>query len=175
MWLYPDRPDLFRLLLDMTQATSLSIGSTRTGGYSDFPARGRVIGRDGDMLVFHPVNTVYQLHLSVAEGIAAPTDRPIDAIVRVRARKVWTVPSGGLFISPIFGPPRTIQGRVRYLDERQMVINAGTMIRVEFPNSDSGFDLNSGPISIGTIVNVTALPGASFSLLAKSKAFELPT
>jgi len=135
---------------------------------TEFPARGKVLEITGQTVVFHPSNTTYRMHLGVAAGTTVPTDRPIDAIIRLRARKVWTVPSGGLFVAPIFGPPRIVQGRVRYLDERQMVLNAGVNVVVDLPNSDAAFDLARGPIEVGSLVNASALPGATFELLAEA-------
>ena len=81
------------------------------------------------------------------------------------ARKVWTVPSGGNFIAPIFGPPKTIQGRVKWLDEKTLVVHAGTSFLVELPASDQALDLANGPIEVGAMVNVTASPGATAELL----------
>jgi len=86
----------------------------------------------------------------------------VQGTVRVTARKVWTVPSGGNFVSPIFGPPRTIQGRVRSLDERSLVVHAGVPILVELPADEAGYDLVNGPLAVGVMVNVVALPGARF-------------
>ena len=126
-------------------------------------ALGKVIEvRDGQV-VFAPVGTNYELHL-VAPNYGGPTGTPVRGIVRVTARKLWTVPSGGNFINPIFGTPRTIQGLVRALDPRQLVVQAGCPIRVDLPDSDIVYDLANGPIRVGRIVNVTALPGATFEL-----------
>jgi hypothetical protein len=140
---------------------------------SDFPARGKITEVRDDLIVFHPVDTTYQLHLQRAErGASMPAvgDRPVELIIRARARKVWTVPSGGLFIAPIFGPPRTVQGRVRYLDERWMVLSAGPHVVIELPVSDAAYDLARGPVEVGALVNVAALPGATFELLAPVEA-----
>src|SRR5690348_1365619 len=89
---------------------------------ADFPAKGKVLDvRDtekGRLLVFQPAGTNYELHL-FADGAVGdvPLNKPVDLRIVVQARKVYTVPSGGNFIAPIFGPPRIIQGRVRWADE----------------------------------------------------------
>lgn len=134
-------------------------------------ARGKIVEVNGRVVEFHPTGTSYRLHLEAATD-APPTvsPRPVEALIRVRARKIWTVPSGGLFIAPIVGTPRTIQGRVRHLDQRQMQINAGTMIVVDLPTQDAAYDLTSGPIELGTIVNVVAFPGATIELVHASGA-----
>ena len=45
-----------------------------------------------------------------------------------------------------------------------MVVQAGTPVVVEFPADDAAFDLPRGPIAVGTMVNVMALPGAKIEL-----------
>jgi hypothetical protein len=126
-------------------------------------ARGKVTAvRDG-LVKFVPYNTAYELHL-VAPGYAGPMNTPVDGVIRATARKAYTVPSGGNFISPIYGPPRTIQGRVRAVEGNTVVIQAGAPIHVELPAEASAVELAQGPISAGVIVNVVALPGASFEL-----------
>jgi len=130
---------------------------------SNFPARGKVTSVTDQIVVFQPANTTYQLHLAPTSPFTGPQDKPLHAIVQVTARKVYTVPSGGNFIQPIFGPPRIVQGRVLYVDERSMVVQAGCPIHVELPSADLAIDLDNGNIAVGTMVNVVALPGAKFS------------
>lgn len=138
---------------------------TRMPTFHDFPARGRVIKVDGQRVVFHPVNTTYNMHLGVAAGAMLPADVPVEALVRVRARKVWTVPSGGLFVAPIVGPPKIVQGRVKHLDEEYVVLDAGLHVVVELPNDGAAYDLARGPVEVGALVNVTVLPGATFAMV----------
>ncbi len=123
------------------------------------PARGKVIRvRDGGV-VFNPTNSSYELYLT-SEPYQGLLDVNVEVVIRVMVRKTSTVPSGGNFIAPIIGTPRTIQGMVRDLDEQAMVVQAGTPVLVEFPTDDSAFDLANGPITIGCMVNVVANPGA---------------
>jgi hypothetical protein len=131
-----------------------------------YPARGRIVQvlADGNGIVFQPSGTNYELHMGLVDGERpAISPQPIDGLIFVKARKVWTVPSGGNFVSPIFGPPKTIQGRVKWLDERLLVVQAGTSFIVELPVADDAVDLANGGIEVGQMVNVTALPGAMFA------------
>jgi hypothetical protein len=137
---------------------------------NDYPARGRIKQVDGSKVIFLPSNTNYELHLATAEPYAGPVDSPVEGFIRVTARKVWTVPSGGNFTAPIFGEPRTIQGRVKWLDEKTLVVQAGTNFVVEMPASDRAIDLANGDIECGVMVNVTALPGARFEASVPAKA-----
>jgi hypothetical protein len=132
---------------------------------NDFPARGRIAETNGDGVIFEPAGTTYRLYLKLANGeqsYSGPVGKPVEGLVRIRARKVWTVPSGGNFVAPIFGPPKTVQGRVKWLDEQHLVVHAGTTFLVDLPSAEAAVDLANGPIEVGALVNVTALPGAVF-------------
>jgi hypothetical protein len=130
----------------------------------DTATRGQVLKSEDGLVVFQPAGTNYQLHLAASARYSGPIDAPVKALVRAQARKVYTVPSGGAFIAPIVGPPRTIQGRVERLDGTSMIVQAGARVVVALPAGPDGIDLNVGPITVGKMVNVTALPGASFEL-----------
>lgn len=131
---------------------------------TDFPARGKVIRRDGRAIVFAPSGTNYELILEATTDADAPAS-VIDAVIRVAGRKVWTVPSGGNFIEPIYGSPRRVQGRIKYIDETEMVVHAGTSIVVKLPADASAIEEASGPLSVGGMVNVVSLPGGTIELL----------
>jgi hypothetical protein len=135
---------------------------------SDFPARGRITAVKDGLVTFAPVGTTYELHLAGGAGFASPVGGLVNAIIRVKGRRLWTVPSGGNFISPIFGPPKTIQGRVRYADNDQIVVHAGTPIVVSLPAAGEAFDLNNGRIGVGALVNVVAFAGAQIEVLAEA-------
>lgn len=128
------------------------------------PARGKVIDvRDGS-IVFNPSGTNYELSLQ-APNYSGPVKALVEGTIRVTARKVWSVPSGGNFIAPIFGPPKIVQGRLRAVEGNTLVVQAGTTIVVELPPGGPVVDLPSGPLAIGAMVNVTCQPGARFELI----------
>jgi hypothetical protein len=131
---------------------------------TEWSARGKVTAVSNGKVHFAPSNTNYDLHLECSPPYAGPIGELITATVRAKAKKVYTVPSGGGFISPIFGPPRTIQGRALHVQDGLVVIRAGCPIVVELPKDESGVDLEEGPISVGSIVNAVALPGVRFEL-----------
>ena len=127
----------------------------------DNTAFGKVTAIRDNLVIFSPAGGSYEMHL-VCPGFSRPLDTPIQGVVRVKARKIYTVPSGGLFVTPIFGSPRIIQGRIRALDEKSMVLHAGGNIVVDFPVDDDAFDLANGPLTVGKMANVVAWPGATF-------------
>ena len=137
---------------------------------ADFPARGNLIrGADG-AVVFNPVSTNYELKLAVGGSYAGPITGRVDGLVRATARKLYTISSGGNFAAPIMGPPRIVQGRIRYLDQTTMVVSCGLPVLVTLPSADSACDLAGGPLAVGQLVNVALLPGATFDLVTAPTA-----
>ena len=137
---------------------------------TDFPARGKIIEVRNNVVVFHPTMTNYQFHLEFGDAKPEVSKRPIECLIRVDARKVYTVPSGGNFIQPIFGPPRIIQGRVKYADEKTLVVHAGVPIIVRLPDAETAIDLSEGKIRVGNMANVVALPGPTIEVLAAANS-----
>ena len=134
----------------------------------DCPTHGKIIEViDDDVVVFAPSGTSYELRLRTDGRYAGTTNTPVEVVIRATARKVWTVPSGGNFIAPIKGPPKIVQGRVTYADEKQLVVRAGAMFLIDLPSAEHAVDLPNGPITVGNMVNVTALPGATIEILKR--------
>ena len=136
---------------------------------TDFPARGKIIEVREGLVVFQPAGTNYQIYAEFT-GDAKPevSAQPIECFIRVNAHKVYTVPSGGNFIAPIFGPPKIIQGRVKYADEKIIVVHAGTPIICALPGADSAIDLSEGRIQVGHMANVVAIRGATLQVATAS-------
>ena len=112
-------------------------------------------------VVFKPTGTSYELHLE-GSGYDGPMNTTVELKVTLQARKLWTIPSGGNFIEPIFGKPRTIQGRVKAIDGQTLIVQAGIPLYVKLPAADSGIDLNDGSVTVGHMVNVMVMPGATY-------------
>src|SRR5580698_5969040 len=149
-------------LNNAAQTNAAQINAAQTNA-----ARGKVTEFRNGTVVFNPSGTNYKLHLAAA-SYGGPLNQPISAVVRVTARKVYTVPSGGNFIAPIFGQPRTLQGRVVSVADNMMVIHAGLPVVVDLPSSETAIDLDNGLITVGSMVNVVAMPQARFALAGAS-------
>jgi hypothetical protein len=135
----------------------------------DFPAKGKVIEVRGSTIIFQPANTTY--HLELAGGsYSGPVKTPIELLIRANARKLWTVPSGGNFIAPISGTPRTIQGRVRFAEGQTIVVQAGVPVVITLPGNESGVDLNNGALGVNSLVNAMVMPGVSYELVPTAAA-----
>lgn len=133
---------------------------------TDFPSRGKVIEVLDDEVIFAPSKTTYELRLRTPKGrYDGPVRELVDVVIRCVARKIYTVSSGGAFVTPIQGPPRLIQGRVRHVEPRYVVLDAGARFLVRFPENDAAIDLATGPIRIGSLVNAPLLPGSTLELL----------
>jgi hypothetical protein len=133
---------------------------------TDFPAVGKVLSASDGAVLFQPLGTTYELRLEALGESRLPPGKRIRVLIRATARKLWTVPSGGNFIVPIAGPPRIVQGRIKYLDDAQMVLHAAAPVIVELPREESAYDLACGPLRVGSLVNVTILSGARIELLS---------
>jgi len=123
--------------------------------------RGKVTANNGGVVVFKPTGTTYELHLR-AENYTGPMNEAVDVIIRGDARKVYTVPSGGLFVSPIMGTPKIIQGRVKDVTTSELALHCGgAIINVTLPRLEGAIELAQGPIESGRIVNAVLMAGAS--------------
>jgi hypothetical protein len=127
-------------------------------------------GEKSGRIVFVPTGTNYQHHLEFADageggsGLGGLREGSVvRGLVRLKARKVYTVVAGGNFVAPILGTPRTIQGEVVGIGEGYVVVQAGAKFVVELPEeTGASVELGHGAIEVGTRVNVVAMPGAWF-------------
>ncbi|MGC4031393.1 MAG: hypothetical protein QM754_06580 [Tepidisphaeraceae bacterium] len=124
--------------------------------------KGRILAVNGNTVVFKPANTTYELHLThVGGAYDGPVDQPVHAIIRGVARKIYTVPSGGLFVTPIMGPTKILQGRVTDVSAGEVTVNAVATVNVTLPTTPGAIELAEGEITQGRLINVVLLPGAT--------------
>ncbi len=128
-------------------------------------SRGTIVRAEPGRVVFQPLDTSYQLTLEASDDFAMQLGRNVRGRVRVKARKIYGVPSGGNFIQPILGTPRIIQGRVIDLDDKTITVKAAAIFVVELPTGLDTIDLHHGAIGVNALVNVVALPGAAFEIV----------
>lgn len=128
---------------------------------SAFKAKGRLLKNEAGTMIFQPAGTTYELHLRPV-GAVGEIGALVSGTIRAQARKMYTVPSGGLFVAPILGMPKTFQGRVRETGHGYVVIRCGVFVRIELPQDGGAIELANGNVTVGTLVNVICFPGASF-------------
>jgi len=137
---------------------------------TDFPSRGHVIEVADQHVVFAPNGFRCRLQLQTRSRYAGPLNVPVNAIVHGVARQLWTIAAGGNFIAPIFGSPRTVQGRVKFISDSEVVVQAGLPIVLQLPQSDMAIDLTNGQMAVGVMINAMVMPGMEFHWLDASPA-----
>ncbi len=111
-------------------------------------------------VVISPRDTNYELYL--ATNLALSAGQPTRGTVKLKGRKVWTIPAGGSFIQPLLGEPRVVQGMVKAASGNTIVVQAGLPVCIELPAEKNALDLKNGSLQPGVMVNVTIFPGATF-------------
>ncbi len=135
---------------------------------ADFLARGQLLSSDGTTARLAVNGFNYELELACTS--TAPTGSLVSGIIRAKARKVLTIPTGGNFVQPIFGSPKVIQGRIRYFEGNTLIVQAGALFHVELPPADDAIDLGDGPLAVGKTINATIFPGATLTLVNAASA-----
>ncbi|MFT3786825.1 MAG: hypothetical protein QM770_11770 [Tepidisphaeraceae bacterium] len=127
-------------------------------------SKGKVLRTENGRAIFAPAGANYEHHME-APTYAGPIGKPVRVVLRAKARKIYSMPSGGAFVTPILGTPRIIQGRVMTLDETSVTIHGGgARFVVELPTGKDTVDLQAGAIGVGSFVNAVVLPGATLEL-----------
>ena len=121
--------------------------------------RGTLLESGPDRIVLGLPGTDYRLHLNVGAPITAKVGSHLTGRIDVHARRIDVTRTGGRFIDPVYGRPRTIQGRVveTGIGNATIVVDAAVLlhVRVRPPQKASDFE-------VGSIVNFSVDPGAVF-------------
>ena len=113
-----------------------------------------------DRVVLTFPNTNYRLHLKVLKVPSTPVGKRIHGTIRVGARRIDNVRTGGAYIEPVYGEPRRVQGEVLAIDtaDQTITINAGpcpVVVKVNHLQKAEQF-------KPGDFISFDALSGASF-------------
>jgi hypothetical protein len=144
--------------------------SSENGSRASRLSVGRVLSAGEGFVVFNPLGSRYELQLATAGRYDGPLNQRISCLIRARAARIFTVPSGGSFIVPIVGSTRIIQGLVRHVGDGMMVVHAGVPIIIELPADESAWKLESGPLAPGAMVNIVVAPGVAFEAISQPAA-----
>lgn len=105
-------------------------------------------------------NSNYDLHLVAVGPITAEVGKRLIGTIRVKARRMDVVGTGGKFVEPVTGRPRRVQGRVIGVDEQAgaVVVDAGVPMLV------TPTDARQAPTAFrpGQMVGFDALEGSTF-------------
>jgi len=77
---------------------------------------GQVLSGDDRQVVLGLEDSEYRLHLALAKPLASPLPAEASGIIRVQARRVDVVRTGGRYIEPLIGRPRRVQGAIEAAD-----------------------------------------------------------
>jgi hypothetical protein len=113
------------------------------------------------LIVVEFPNTNYQMHLVAGSDVPSIVGGRLIGIVRVDARRVDVVDTGGRYIEPVIGRPRRVQGRVISWDDasRTLVVDAGVPVHLELLDERQ----TPGKFGKGTLVSCDVLDGATFT------------
>lgn len=130
-------------------------------------ARGILAELDDERLVLALPGTEYRLHLrptvSGAE-ITTPLGKRISGTIRATALRMYPARAGGLFIEPIWGEPRIVQGTVLAVDAGRVLVDVSVPMWVTL---QEGQDVSG--LAEGQMVNFYVRSGASFRPIERWK------
>ncbi|MEM9083808.1 MAG: hypothetical protein AAGB34_09440 [Planctomycetota bacterium] len=104
--------------------------------------------------------TSYELHLETIKPLETEPGKRLAGTIRVNARRVDQVETGGRYIEPVYGRPRRVQGRVLaiHAESNAITVNAGVPIELKLNKLQKANDFQEGDF-----VSCDVLPGATFT------------
>ena len=124
-------------------------------------AKGVLAQSDGETIVLAVPETSYQLRLVVLKAPGTALGKKISGVIRVQARRIDKVGSGGRYIEPVAGRPRRVQGSVLSVNasDGTFVMSAGVPVVVKPMDARQ----KASDFAPGDFVSFDALPGATFT------------
>ncbi|MBL8745487.1 MAG: hypothetical protein JNK58_03930 [Phycisphaerae bacterium] len=124
-------------------------------------ARGVLAETAADSVTVSFPGTNYRLRLRVYQPPTTPVGKRIIGSIRVQAKRVDNVHTGGRYVEPLEGSPRRVQGEVITNDvgDNTLVINAGIPIFCKLTDPRQ----NAGQFKAGDLISCEVAPGASFA------------
>lgn len=124
-------------------------------------AKGHGIGdsNGAEHVVISIPDTSYELHLVPTAPVTSKPGNRIIGTVRVSARRIDEVQSGGRYLEPVFGRPRRVQGTVIAIEPDAVVVNAGVPVWVKPTDARQ----SAANFAVGQFVSFDALDGGTFT------------
>ena len=124
-------------------------------------ARGVVGAPAAGHFVLEVPNTSYQIHLVPTAPITVARGKRIVGVIRLEARRVDVVGTGGRYFEPVYGRPRRVQGTVVATDAaaNTLTVNAGVPVVVTLTDARQ----QASAFGVGQLVSFDALDGATFT------------
>ena len=114
----------------------------------------------GHIVVSFP-DTSYQMHLLVPLQVRSEIGKRIIGTIRVDARRIDIVDTGGKYVEPLLGRPRRVQGRVVACNAgtRTLVVDAGMPIHLHLLDQRQ----STADFVPGDLVSCDVRDGATFT------------
>ncbi len=124
-------------------------------------ARGELLsfGPSNSYIVMGVPNTSYQLHLVPTAPVTTQPGKRLIGTIRLEARRVDAVGTGGQFVEPVFGRPRRVQGTVIAHAGNALVIDAGIPIHAVLTDARQ----KAEQFAVGQLVSFDAVAGATIT------------
>jgi len=115
---------------------------------------------EGREIILAIPNSDYRLHLVPTGEITTPVGRAIHGRIDLNARRIDVCGTGGQFIDPVYGRPRTVTGRIRAIiaDDNALIVKAKIPLRVHVRAPQKATDFETG-----TLINFFVDRGATFT------------
>lgn len=122
-------------------------------------ARGVLAEAGAGTIVFAVPGTDYQMHLGVSGPLGTHVGKRLVGTIRVQARRVDVVKTGGRYIEPVMGRPRRIQGDVIAVNPgaNEITVEAAVPIVAKLDALQ-----RAEAFRVGDFVAFDATPGAVF-------------
>ncbi len=117
-------------------------------------------GQPGMVVIEFP-NTSYQIHLVPTQPITSEVGKRIIGTIRVLARRVDVVDTGGRYFEPVFGRPRRVQGRVIAHDEPNAAIIVDATVPIHMVLGDAR--QRPSDFQLGDLVSCDVRDGGTFT------------
>ncbi len=128
-------------------------------------ACGCLVSVDDRRIVLAIPNTDYQLHLVPtvpASQITTPPGKRIYGVIEAKALRMHNAHGGGLYIEPVYGVPRIVQGRALAVDKERnrLLMNLAVPVWVTMHEGQRAED-----IALNQLANFYVETGATFTPL----------
>lgn len=125
-------------------------------------ARGVLAERHEDHIIFAVPGTDYLIRLATALPVAGEVGKRIRGVIRVQARRIDEVMTGGRYVEPVYGRPRRIQGSVVAVDAHDDTVTVQVHDAVPIVCKTDGAQ-RASQFRVGQFVSLDAVPGATFT------------
>jgi len=128
-------------------------------------------GKPAGVVISFP-NTNYQIHLVAQGQVGGEVGKKIIGTIRVDARRVDEVDTGGKYIEPVYGRPRRVQGRVIWFNDgtRTLVVDAGVPVHLRMTDERQ----TPTDFPVWTLVSCDVRDGATFTPQVGTLAYTDP-